>query len=65
MGRHSHSPNCRRAPMDRGSAPQHFHAAAATHKEVQNSPQAPVGAPPTYRGVPCQSYQGPRTYGLG
>ena len=48
MGWHSHSPNCQRAPMDRGYAPQHFCAAAATPKEVQNSPQAPVGASPTY-----------------
>ena len=30
---------------------------------IQNASQAPVEVPPTYRGVPCQPYQGPRTYG--
>ena len=64
-GQCGHSPNRRRAPTDRGSAPQHFLAAAATPRPIQNAPQVPVGIPPTYQGVPHLPYQGPRTYGLG
>ena len=51
--------------MDRGSAPQRFRAAATTPQLVQNTPQVPVGDPPTYRGVPHQPYQGQRPYGWG
>ena len=58
-GRYGHSPNRRRAPTDRGSAPQRFLAAAATPRLIQNAPQVPVGFPPTYQGVPRPPYQGP------
>ena len=47
-GRHSQSPNRQCAPADCGSDLQRFCVAAATPQLVQNAPQAPVGAPPTY-----------------
>ena len=47
------------------TTPQRFRAGAAIPQQVQNTPQAPIGAPPTYRGVPHQHYQGSRTSSWG